>query len=228
MMIMPFPNRLPPLETGDRLSLEEFERRYQAMPNLPKAELIEGVVYVPSPVSYLRHGQPHIRLATWLGTYEAGTAGVLAGDNSSVRLDLSNAPQPDLLLFIDPDCGGHARISEDDFVEGSPELVVEVAASSVSLDLGAKLQAYQRSEVLEYFVYRVLDKQVDWFILNKGTYERLQPDGTGIYRSPLFGGLWLDAEALLAGDMARVLSVVQQGLASPDHAALIARLKQPG
>src|SRR5947209_10401644 len=123
----------PPLEPGDRLTREEFERRYDAMPRLKKAELIEGVVYMPSPVRHHRHSRPQFRLITWLGTYEAATPGVQGGDNGTARLDLDNEPQPDAYLFVDPDCGGQARISADDYVELAPEQVGEVAASSAKM-----------------------------------------------------------------------------------------------
>src|SRR5262249_9428327 len=157
--------QLPPLETGDRLSREEFERRYEAMPHLKKAELIEGVVYVPSPVRLRRHGKPNRHLSTWMGVYEAATPGVEGGDNTTARLDLGNEPQPDALLLIDPAIGGQARVSEDDFIEGAPELVGEVSSSRVSFDLGTKLQVYQRTGVREYLVWRVLDREIDWFVL---------------------------------------------------------------
>ena len=118
------PDPVPPLQNGDHLTRDEFERRYDALPHLKKAELIEGVVYMPSPVRQRRHGRPHLHVNTWLGTYEASTPGVEAGDNSTIRLDLDNEPQPDALLFIDPARGGQARISADDYLEGAPELVV--------------------------------------------------------------------------------------------------------
>jgi Uma2 family endonuclease len=219
--------KLPPLETGDRLTRAEFERRYEAMPHLKKAELIEGVVYVPSPVRLRRHGHPHAHLIGWLVAYEAGTPGVLTGDNATARLDLDNEPQPDALLLIDPARGGQARISEDDFVEAAPELVAEVAASSVSIDLNTKLHVYRRNGVREYLVWRVLNQQIDWFVLREGQYERQVPDADGLLKSEVFPGLWLDPAALVAGNLARVLAVVQQGLASPEHAAFIARLNPP-
>jgi Uma2 family endonuclease len=219
--------QLPPLETGDRLTRPEFERRYDAMPNLKKAELIEGVVYVPSAVRFRRHGRPHSQLITWLGVYEAGTLGVETGDNSSARLDLDNEPQPDALLLIDPARGGQARISPDDYVELAPELVAEVAASSVSFDLNTKFQVYRRCGVREYIVWRVLDQQVDWFVLRDGQYDRQTPDSDGLYRSEVFPGLWLDPAALVAGNLARVLAVVQQGIASAEHAAFVSRLNPP-
>ena len=109
---------IPPLENGDRLTRAEFERRYDAMPDLKKAELIEGEVYMPSPVRHGRHSHPHTRLVTWLGNYETDTPGVEAGDNGSIRLDLDNEPQPDAFLIIRPEHGGQARISEDDYIEG--------------------------------------------------------------------------------------------------------------
>jgi len=159
---------LPALENGDRLTRAEFERRYDAMPHLKKAELIEGVVYVPSPVRHRQHGSPHAHLIGWLFQYAANTPGVEIGDNSSVRLDLDNEPQPDALLFIDPACGGQVRISTDGIIEGAPELVAEVASSSVSYDLHAKLHVYRRSGVLEYMVWRVLEREIDWFVLRAG------------------------------------------------------------
>ncbi len=215
---------LLPLETGDHLTREEFERRYEAMPDLKKAELIEGIVYMPSPVHQRRHGRPHTRLVGWLAAYEAATPGVEAGDNSTVRLDEANEPQPDALLFIDPARGGQARISADDYVEGAPEFVGEVAASSASHDLHTKRDVYQSHGVQEYLVWRTLDGAVDWFVLRGGRNERLVPGPDGILRSEVFPGLWLDAAALVRGDMARVLAVGQQGLASPEHAAFVAKL----
>jgi Uma2 family endonuclease len=218
---------LPALENGDRLTRAEFERRYDAMPQLKKAELVEGVVYVPSPVRHRQHGSPHAHLIGWLGQYVAHTPGVEVGDNSSVRLDQDNEPQPDALLFIDPACGGQIRISVDGIIEGAPELVAEVASSSVSYDLHAKLQVYRRSGILEYIVWRVLEREIDWFVLRAGQYERMPVDAEGLLQSQVFAGLWLDPVALVGSDLAAVLATVQQGLASPEHAALVNRLHPP-
>jgi hypothetical protein len=148
----PADGAIPPLENGDRLTRAEFERRYEAMPHLKKAELIEGVVYVPSPVRHRYHGKQHSRLNAWLVHYEAGTPGVDVGDNSTVRLDLDNEPQPDCLLFIQPEHGGRVKFDEKGYIEGGPDLVAEVAASSVSYDLHNKLNAYRRNGVREYVV----------------------------------------------------------------------------
>jgi Uma2 family endonuclease len=220
----PSPETLLPLEPGDRLTRDEFERRYDAMPNLKKAELIEGVVYMPSPVRLHRHGSPHFRLIVWLGTYEAATPGTLGADNASARLDLNNEPQPDALLLIDPERGGQATISADDYVEQAPEVVAEVAASSAGYDLHTKLEVYRRNGVREYLVWRVLDRQFDWFVLCAGQFQPLPPDAQGIVRSEVFPGLWLDVPALLGGDMPRVLAVAQQGVASSEHAAFLRKL----
>jgi Uma2 family endonuclease len=215
---------LPPLENGDRLTRAEFERRYDAMPGVKKAELIEGVVYMPSPVRLRRHGEPHAQILVWLGSYQALTKGVLAADNASARLDLDNEPQPDALLMIDPERGGQARISDDDYVEGAPELVVEVGSSTIGIDLNLKLHVYRRSGVREYVVWRVQDRKIDWFVLRDGEFILLDPDEKGHYRSTTFPGLWLDATALVAGDMAKVLDVVRQGLAAPEHAKFVSDL----
>ncbi len=217
---------VPELENGDRLTRAEFERRYEAMPDLKKAELIEGVVYMPSPVRHRRHSRPNTHIVGWLSHYEAGTPGVEAGDNGSVRLDLDNEPQPDACLIIAAGLGGQARISDDDYLEGAPELVAEVASSSASYDLGVKLQIYRRNGVREYIVWRVLDRQIDWFVLREGRYESMALSVDGLYRSTVFPGLWLDPVALLNHDLARVLAVVQEGLNTAEHADFVARLEQ--
>ena len=170
MSALPVPQAVPALKNGDHLTRAEFERRYDAMPGLKNAELIEGVVYMPSPVS-LQHGAPHSDIGTWFGFYRAGTPGVGAADNTTVRLDLNNEPQPDNLLFILPSHGGQATISDDHYLENAPELVAEVAASSVSIDLHLKLRVYQRNKVREYVVWRVQDGEIDWFVLRGGRYE---------------------------------------------------------
>lgn len=216
---------IPPLENGDRLSRMEFERRYDAMPHLKKAELIEGIVYMPSPVRHRLHGRPHGHVMGWLILYEAGTPGVQVGDNSTVRLDLDNEPQPDAILLIDPERGGQTRLSEDGYIEGAPELVVEVTASTASYDLHAKLNVYRRNGVREYVIWRVQDEAIDWFVLRDEQYEPLQPDSEGRLRSEVFAGLWLDPTALIRHDLATVLAVVREGVGSPEHTAFLDRLR---
>ena len=216
---------IPPLENGDRLTRAEFERRYEAMPGLKKAELIEGEVYMPSPVRHGRHSHPHTRLVTFLGNYETDTPGVEAGDNGSVRLDLDNEPQPDGYLIVLPNTVDR-RISDDDTIEGAPELVAEVASSSASYDLGKKRDAYRRNGVREYVVWRVLDRQVDWFVNRDGRFELMPPSADGILRSTVFPGLWLDPNALVRGEKARVKAILQQGLDSAEHAEFVVRLER--
>ena len=213
---------IPLLENGDRLSRSEFERRYQAMPNHQKAELIAGIVYVASPLRITQHGNPHARIMTWLGSYWAATPGVELGDNSTVQLDQYNEPQPDALLRIQT--GGQSTVNEDGYVEGAPELIVEIAASTVSLDLHQKLEVYQLHQVQEYLVWRVEDDQLDWFQLKQGKYLKLQPDIEGILYSQMFPGLWLDQNALLTGNLAKVLRVLQKGLASGEHQSFVEKL----
>ncbi|HAA26656.1 MAG TPA: hypothetical protein DCE56_01950 [Cyanobacteria bacterium UBA8553] len=215
---------LPPLENGDRLTRQEFERRYTAMPHIKKAELIEGVVYVASPVRANGHGKPHAEIIGWLLVYEAATVGVYLADNTTVRLDADNEPQPDALLRIEPEVGGNSRISDDDYVEGTPELVAEIAASSASYDLNDKLNAYRRNGVQEYIVWQIYENRLDWFRLQEGRYVALHPDEAGIIRSEIFPGLWLAVNALREGDMAGVLAVLQQGLQTAEHQAFVERL----
>ncbi len=179
---------------------------------------------MPSPVRLRRHGEPHAHVLVWMGSYQAFTGGVIGADKASARLDLDNEPQPDALLMIDPKCGGQARISDDDYVEGAPELVVEVGSSTVGIDLNLKLHVYRRSGVREYVVWRVLDRKIDWFVLRDCEFVRLDPDDKGHYRSTTFPGLWLDEKALIQGDLAKALDVVRQGLATPEHAKFVSDL----
>ena len=223
-LLHPLP-KTPPLENGDRLSRSEFERRYDASANVKKAELIEGIVHVPSSVRARSHAQPHGVVSAWLGIYSAHTPHTSALDNATVPLDLDNEPQPDALLRIDAAAGGQSRLSADDYVEGAPELAVEVAASSATYDLHAKLNVYRRNGMSEYVVWRVLDGAVDWFILEDGEYRPLAPDSTGVVESARFPGLRLAVGALLAGEVAAVLAELQRGLDSPAHAAFVAELE---
>ncbi|EGJ30509.1 hypothetical protein LYNGBM3L_50630 [Moorena producens 3L] len=217
---------IPILENGDRLTRVEFERRYQAMPDTKKAELIEGVVYVASPVRITKHANPHGKIITWLGVYEAATPGVMLGDNPTVQLDFDNEPQPDAILRIDQQKGGQSRISDDDYVEGAPELIVEIAASSASYDLHDKLRAYRRNGVREYLVWLVQEQQFRWYELDAGEYLQQQPDQLGVLSSNVFPGLQLAVEPLLAGEMQRVLAVLQEGIQSEAHQHFVARLAQ--
>ncbi len=216
---------VPLLEPGDRLTRAEFERRYEAMPGVKKAELIEGVVYMPTRVRHRHHARPHSGLGGWLALYAEMTAGVESGNGGTLRLDNLNAPQPDVYLVIRPECGGQARISADDYIEHAPELVAEISASSVSIDLNTKRDVYARTGVREYLVWRVADGVLDWFVLRGDRYEPLPLGADGLFRSEVFPGLWLDPVAILGGDGPRNLAVLQQGLASPEHAAFVQRLQ---
>ena len=217
---------LPILEQGDKLTRAEFEHRYQAMPNVKKAELIEGVVYMSSPVRAKHHGQPHSMIITWLGVYCAATPGIMLCDNTTVRLDLDNEPQPDVLLRIETEYGGQSKISEDDYIEGAPELIVEIASSSVSYDLHNKLNVYRRNRVQEYLVWRVQDQELDWFELQEGKYIQLTSNSTGIIESIIFPGLNLPVAALITGDLATVLEELKRGIATQAHQKFIEELQK--
>ncbi len=218
--------RIPPLQAGEQLSRAEFERRYLAMPHLKKAELLEGVVIVPSPVSD-SHAERHGRVMAWLGIYRYATPGVYLLDNATVRLDEANEPQPDALLRIPPEAGGRSRISADNYIEGAPELVVEVAVSSSTHDLHEKQRVSCRCGVQEYVVWAVQSNTLHWFQRQQGTYVPLLSDDDGIIRSVVFPGLYLPVRAFLDDARLAVMTAVQQGTHTPGHRAFVALLQQP-
>ena len=216
---------IPPLNAGDHLSRTEFERRYEAMPHVKKAELVEGVVYMPSPV-YAQHGEPHAIVIGWLLTYVAATPGIRLLDNTSLRIDSRSEVQPDAMLLLSEAQGGKCQVTGDGFMQGSPEFIAEVAASSVSYDMHSKLRVYQRNGVQEYLVLLAYEQQIVWHALAAGKYVRLQPGEDGVLRSQVFPGLWLHAEKFWANDVSGLLAVLQEGLRSPEHAEFVARLQR--
>jgi Uma2 family endonuclease len=213
---------LPPLEPGDRLDQPTFHARYEAMPEDTRAELIGGVVFMPSPLKR-PHGRTHQIVNGWLLAYEGATPGVESLDNVTNILGPESEPQPDACLRILPERGGQTR-DEDDYVVGPPELVVEIASSTESIDLHAKRTDYEQAGVREYVVVALRQARVLWFVLREGRFQELAPAPDGSLRSEVFPGLWLDLAALLRHDLPRVLEVLRQGLATPEHAALAARL----
>ena len=220
----PAPDTIPPLESGDRLTRAEFELRYQAHPHIKKAELIEGVVYVPSPVS-LKHAEIHGNVITLLGVYRSSTPGIRLADNVTIRLDLDNEVQPDATMWIDETWGGQSSETEDGYVAGAPELVAEVAVSSAAYDLHDKLKVYRRSEVQEYLVVLVHEQKVLWYALEEGEYRPLMTGEGGILRSRVFPGLHFHPEMFWNGDLAGLLRVLQEGVKTPEHAEFAARLE---
>lgn len=217
---------IPPLENGDRLTRSEFERRYEAIPQVKKAELVEGIVYMASPLRFESHGKPHSAIMTWLGTYWAATPGTLLGDNTTIRLDEDNECQPDAVLFLSSTVGGKATVTEDDYLQGAPELIVEIAASTASYDFHIKRRVYERHGIQEYIVWRVYDKQIDWFRLQEKRYVKVPPDEQGLISSQVFPGLILAVSVLLAGEYAQVLAKLQKSLQSSEHQNFVERLQE--
>jgi len=219
-------HRVPPLQNGDHLGAREFLRRYEAMPEVKKAELINGIVCMGSPVRISQHGEPHALIQGWLCNYSVATPGVKHATNATTRLGPDDLPQPDGLLRIAPEYGGQARVDAKGNLDGAPELVVEAAASSVSLDVREKLASYRRAGVREYIVWRTEDETVDWWALEEDEFRPLPAEADGTLRSRVFPGLWLDVRALLAGDGPRVMAKLQEGLQSAEHAAFIAQMQK--
>lgn len=203
----------PTLESGDRLTRDEFHRRYCARPDIKKAELVQGVVYVPSPVRIPQHAQPHALIVMWLGIYVAKTPGLSLADNGTVQLETDSEVQPDVFLFWDPPRAGSGHLTPEGYIVGAPVLVVEIATSSASYDLHDKKEAYRRAGVPEYIVWRTVDRAIDWFRLRDGTYVPLAPDEQEVIESELLPGLRLPVAAMLDGDATAVLAALDVSVA---------------
>jgi Uma2 family endonuclease len=208
------------MHTGDRMTQPEFHRIYEQMPEGFRAELIGGIVYVASPLK-IQHGNNHVSLGSLLFCYESATSGVESGDNVTVILGEDGEPQPDLFLRILPEFGGRSR-TENDYVVGGPELAAEIALTSRSIDLHAKKDDYARYGVLEYLVLCLRERQLRWFDLRAN--QELSADTDGVMRIRCFPGLWINVEALLARDARRMLATLDEGLATPEHAAFVRKL----
>lgn len=212
-----------PLEIGERLTQSEFHRRYQAYPEDTKFELVGGIVHMASPVRG-PHGTYSIKFALLLGLYEMATPGVQAAHDITTILGDRSEPQPDLLLRIAHERGGQSQFNDDEYLEGPPELVIEVAHSTRSIDMNRKRKDYLAAMVQEYLVLCVEEQEIHWF--HFPSKRRLKPNKQGVYRSLVFPGLWIDGPALLAQDSAKLVAAVQQGIATTEHADFAARLEQ--
>lgn len=214
-----------PLEGGERLDQKTFHARYERMPRRVKAELIGGKVYIMASPLWLPHGRAHARIISWLGIYQAATNGTDLLDNTTAILGDDCEPQPDAMLLILPEFGGQTREGPGGWLEGGPELVVEVAASSQAYDLREKRVDYERYGVKEYVVYAIGPQRVYWWIRRGERFEELAPGSDRIFRSEIFAGLWLDPTALPEPNSSRLHATLHKGLASPEHAAFVAKLQ---
>ena len=179
---------------------------------------------MPSPLRHPEHSRPHFQFNTWAGTYVAATPITDGGDNATILLDYETEVQPDVFIRLEG-ADAQSAVNEEGYITGAPELIIEIAASSVAYDLHVKKRAYARHHVREYIAVQIYDQRIDWFILREGGYETVQSGEDGILRSEVFPGLWLDPKAFWAGDLAGMLAVLQGGLASPEHRTFLESLK---
>ena len=212
----------PPLLPGDHLSRAEFLRRWEQHPEIKFAELIGGVVYMPSPLTR-QHGVTDNRVSGWLWVYHAHTPGTEAGCNATTLMAEDETPQPDEFLRILPEHGGQSA-NEGKYVSGSPEFIAEICVTSAAYDLHKKLELYEQAGVQEYLAVLLHEQEIRWHRLTANGYRRLTPTAHGLWKSKTFPGLWLDGPALLSGESAKVLATLQLGLQSPEHAAFVKKL----
>ena len=221
-MSMPAQVLTPPLCEGEQLPRGEFMRRWEAMPDLKFAELIDGIVHMPSPFSDI-HGDFQLQVSGWLFQYVMATVGCVARANCTWLMSKKSVPQPDLALKILPDHGGQSWL-EGEYAAGSPELIVEISHTTGARDSGVKQRLYERSGVLEYLIVKSKKRQIVWNELVGGKYREIQSGADGLFRSRVFPGLWLNAEALWNCDYAALSAAVQQGTSTPEHAEFVRRL----
>ncbi len=217
----PLKNGVPLLANGDRMKQPEFHRRYLASPDDVKFELIEGIVYMASPLRW-KHGNYSQELSLVFGLYRAATTGVEAGDNATILLGEESEPQPNLVLRILPEYGGQSRL-EEEYDARAPELLAEIAYSSRAIDLNQKRNDYEHNGVVEYLVLSIEDQELHWFHFPSA--KMIRPNRQGVSRSLVFPGLWIENQSLLARNTARQIDVVRQGLASREHAVFVKRLQ---
>jgi Uma2 family endonuclease len=232
------PPAVPLLYDGDQLTSEEFLRRYEADPYVVRAELLQGVVHINArrvvidgkervmpPISGEGHSGPQAKVIALMSVYAAQTPGLEVHGPTTVHVSTLNNPEPDALLRILPEYGGASSLGEDDYIDGPPELLVEISNTTGARDLSIRFDAYEAEGVKEYLVWRTNKNEMHWFVLRRKKYVPLVGDTNGVLKSETFPGLWLDVPQLLANDMAAALATLQQGLASPGHAAFVAKLQ---
>jgi Uma2 family endonuclease len=214
------------LVEGQQLDQPTFHALYEAMPPEIKAELIDGVVYMPSPAGD-QHGRAQLPVLLWLDYYAENTPGVEVLAGATTILGRKSEPEPDGLLRVLSEKGGRSHVAEG-YIQGPPELVAEVSKATRKVDLGPKLRDYERAGVLEYVVRALDPDEIYWFTQDAGELVQRFAEEDGLYRSTAFPGLWLDPIALLKGDRRRLRAAVDQGCATPEHAAFVARLAAAG
>jgi Uma2 family endonuclease len=216
---------LPPLVNGDYLDQKTFHKRYEAMSEDARAELVGGIVYIASPQKR-RHGRWQARGMRWLDEYEEATPGTELLVNPTIILGPESESEPDSCLIILPEHGGQTWEDEDGYLNGAPELVAEVAWASESIDLHGKKIDYEKAGVREYLVVALRQQHIFWFVRRRGRFRDLAAGADGVIRSEVFPGLWLDPAALLRRDRKRLLAILRQGLAAPEHAAFMTKLAE--
>jgi Uma2 family endonuclease len=214
---------VPQLLNGDHLTAPEFERRYEAVQEDQRAELIEGIVVMSPPISS-DHGKANSLFDRLLGHYATATPRTAVAVNTSVRMDGRNEYQPDVMLWIETGNMSRLRMGANGVLEGRPELAVEIALSSRSYDLHEKKAVYQRNQVPEYVVWEVMDARIQWFILKKGEYVLSNERADGLHCSRIFPGLWLNLRALVSGDDKKVFRALDRGLKSAGHKMFVKQL----
>lgn len=217
------PQRIAFLENGERLDQKTFHERYEAAPSGFHAELIEGVVYMPSPQK-LPHGRHQKLVLEWLTAYERATPGTEVIPTPTTILGPESEPEPNVCLILDARHGGQTWEDENHYLNGPPELIVEIAWSTGSIDLHAKKRDYEKAGVREYVVVALRQESIVWFMRRRGRFKEQVAGTDGFLRSEVFPGLCLDPAALLALDWRKVAAVQKRGLASAEHAAFVAKL----
>ena len=185
------------------------------------ADLVGGVVHLWIRVT-VSHGQMSATLNGGIGLSRVGLTGIHGGVRTTTVLGDDSEVQPDATLRFP--IGGTSAVNDDDYLVGCPELVCDVVDTADAHALTARRADDERYGATEVVMVTVREPRVLWLVGEGDRLTERSPDADGVYRSGVFPGLWLDPAALLAEDMQRLLDVLRQGLATPEHAAFAASL----
>ena len=213
------------LRDGERIPPDEFRRRCGVLEAVGvdfRVEYVNGVVRMMPPPNFAGHTHPIRVMQGLLSAYTRQTPGVIDYTESGVTLPVEETSadvSPDLCLVVQPGRGGQMSVDDAGYFVGPPELVVEVANSSLSYDLGEKRDLYEAAGVQEYLVHATRERRLLMMRRDGDRFRTVMPDADGVLASRIFPGLVFDTAAIIADDIAAAEATLDRVMQSPEVAA---------